>query len=216
MKKIKDFWKKNTFNKVVVIVIILIIFGFIGESVDETENTTDNTSDKTKLESNTKITIVDFNNMETSDIIIWCETNKVECYTKNEYSESIEKGLFVSQSVNAGDKVYEGEDIIIIYSLGKEPSLSQKNALKSALSYLDYSAFSYTGLIKQLEFEKYPHEDAVYAVDNCGADWNEQAYKSGKAYLDYSSFSRQGLISQLKFEGFTQTQAEYAVNKLGL
>lgn len=91
----------------------------------------------------------------------------------------------------------------------------QKNALKSALSYLKYSAFSYEGLIGQLEYEKYSHEDAVYAVDNCGADWDEQALKSAKSYLSFSAFSYSGLISQLEYEKFTTEQATYAADNCG-
>lgn len=91
----------------------------------------------------------------------------------------------------------------------------QKNALASANSYLNYSAFSYQGLIEQLEYEKYSHNDAVFAADNCGADWNEQAAKSAKSYLDYSSFSRDGLIEQLEYEGFTHEQAVYGVEANG-
>lgn len=89
----------------------------------------------------------------------------------------------------------------------------QANALKSAKSYLNYSAFSYTGLIKQLEFENYSNEDAVYAADNCGADWNEQAVKAAESYLKYTAFSREGLIQQLEFEGFTNEQAVYGTDK---
>lgn len=92
---------------------------------------------------------------------------------------------------------------------------AQKNALSSARSYLDYSAFSYTGLIEQLEYEGYSTEDATFAVDRCGADWNEQAAKCAQSYLDYSSFSRDGLIEQLKYEGFTAEQAEYGVSAVG-
>ena len=98
----------------------------------------------------------------------------------------------------------------------KEPTLSQQNALDTAASYLNYSAFSHDGLVKQLEYEKYSHEDAVYAADYCGADWKEQAAKSAKQYLDYSSFSRDGLIDQLLYEGFTRDQAVYGVNQAGL
>ena len=61
----------------------------------------------------------------------------------------------------------------------------------------------------------YPHDDAVFAVSNCGADWNEQAAKKSKEYLNFTSFSRQGLIEQLIFEGFTQEQAEYGANAVG-
>lgn len=94
-------------------------------------------------------------------------------------------------------------------------TIGQKNALKSAKQYLELMAFSYSGLIKQLEYEKYSHDDAVYAVDNCGADWNEQAAKSAKAYLELMAFSRDGLIKQLEYEGFTHEQAVYGAEANG-
>ena len=94
-------------------------------------------------------------------------------------------------------------------------TLGQKNALSKAKSYLGFSAFSHSSLISQLEYEGYSTEDSTYAVDNCGADWNEQAAKKAKSYLDLSSFSRDGLIDQLLYEGFTSEQAEYGVSQVG-
>lgn len=91
-------------------------------------------------------------------------------------------------------------------------SVGEKNALRSALSYLDYAAFSYTGLIGQLEFEGYTTEEATYAVDNCGADWKEEALQSALNYLDFSAFSYTGLIEQLEYEGFTAEEATYGAN----
>lgn len=95
------------------------------------------------------------------------------------------------------------------------PTTGEKNALRSAREYLSFSAFSYTGLIKQLEYEGYSTEEATYAADNCNANWNLQAAKSAKEYLDMSSFSRQELINQLIYEGYTQEQAEYGVTQNG-
>ena len=91
----------------------------------------------------------------------------------------------------------------------------QKNALRKAKDYLSIMSFSYTGLVEQLEYEGFTHEEAVYAVDRCGADWNEQAAKKAKSYMEMMSFSRSGLIDQLKFEGFTQEQAEYGARAVG-
>lgn len=90
---------------------------------------------------------------------------------------------------------------------------SQKNALKKAESYLKYSAFSYTGLIEQLEYEGYSNDDATYAALNCGADWKEQAVKKAESYLKYSAFSKSGLIEQLEYEGFTHEQAVYGADQ---
>lgn len=95
------------------------------------------------------------------------------------------------------------------------PTLGQQNAIKQAQNYLNYMAFSYSGLIEQLEFEGYSTEEATYAVDNCGADWFEQAAKKAQSYLDFMAFSRDGLIDQLLFEGFTQEQAEYGASAVG-
>lgn len=94
-------------------------------------------------------------------------------------------------------------------------TLGMQNALKSAKNYLSFMAFSYNGLIDQLKYEQYSDEEAIYAAENCGADWNEQAAKSAENYLSIMSFSRGELIDQLIYEGFTQQQAEYGVSAVG-
>ena len=88
----------------------------------------------------------------------------------------------------------------------------EKNALAKALQYLDYSAFSYSGLVEQLEYEGYSHSESTYAADNCGANWKEQAAEKALSYLDYSAFSYNGLIEQLEYEGFTSSEAQYGVD----
>ena len=91
-----------------------------------------------------------------------------------------------------------------------------EQAVKKAKSYLDTSAFSYTGLIEQLEFSKFTHDEAVHGADNCGADWMEQAAKKAQSYLSFSSFSHESLVDQLMFEGFTPEEAEYGTSSVGL
>jgi hypothetical protein len=95
-------------------------------------------------------------------------------------------------------------------------TVSESNARKSAASYLKSSAFSRSGLIKQLEYEGFSNQDATYGADAVGANWNEQAAKSAASYLKSSAFSRSGLIKQLEYEGFTTAQAEYGVSTTGL
>lgn len=92
------------------------------------------------------------------------------------------------------------------------PTVSQQNALESARRYLDHMHFSHDGLIDQLEYEEFSTEDATWAADNCGADWDAQAAGKAQEYLDYSGFSYTGLIDQLEYEGFTTEQATYAAD----
>jgi hypothetical protein len=96
-----------------------------------------------------------------------------------------------------------------------ELTVSQSNAVRSGQSYLDYSGFSRSGLIGQLEYEDYSTGDATFAVDYLAPDWNAEAAETAKSYLDYSSFSRQGLIDQLIYEGFSPAEAEYGVTAAG-
>jgi hypothetical protein len=103
-----------------------------------------------------------------------------------------------------------------------EFTVSQENAIESAKSYLNFSAFSELGLIDQLSSkygEGFSKADAVFAVNHIEVDWNEQAAKSAKDYLDTSSFSCQGLIDQLESqygERFTHSQAVYGAQQTGL
>ena len=124
-------------------------------------------------------------------------------------SDVAEKTSSLSETTKKNESENKTEETTSNVSLGK------LNALGSAKSYLWSMAFSYKGLIKQLEYEGYTEEEAVYAADNCGADWNEQAAKSAKQYLDTMSFSRSGLFEQLEYEGFTHEQAVYGAESVG-
>lgn len=97
----------------------------------------------------------------------------------------------------------------------QEPQLTsgQEQALASAEDYLDYSAFSHSGLAEQLTFEGFSKKDAEFAANNVGANWKEQAAASAEDYLSYSSFSKSGLIEQLEFEGYTHAEAVYGANQ---
>ena len=91
-------------------------------------------------------------------------------------------------------------------------NVNQSNARKKASSYLSYSAFSRSGLIKQLEFEGFSNADASYGADAQNADWNKQAAKKAASYLSYTAFSRSGLIKQLEFEGFSNSEATFGTD----
>jgi hypothetical protein len=226
--------KMDNGTKICIMVMVCAIIGFLvayfitNSQNDNYTNTYKNNTNtlysnniiKTNNTSNTsverkKVTIIDFSTMAKEEIQEWCKTNNIKSIFTEEYSESIGKNGFIRQSIQNGDFVYEGGSVNIVYSLGKAPTLGEKNALKKANSYLSYSSFSYKSLIEQLEFEGFSNEESVYAVDNCGANWNEQCAKKAKSYMSYSSFSRTGLIEQLEFEGFTHEQAEYGAKSVG-
>jgi Host cell surface-exposed lipoprotein len=98
---------------------------------------------------------------------------------------------------------------------------SQRNALRSATSYLSMTGFSRDGLIDQLSSdagEGYSIEDATAAVDSLNVDWNANAAKSAKEYLDMTGFSCKGLIEQLSSSAgsqYTVEQATYGAQSAG-
>lgn len=122
-------------------------------------------------------------------------------------STSNDSGSQSNQSVGSSSKPSGSSSTVSV-------TTGMRNALGSAKDYLRVMAFSRSGLIEQLEYEGYTNSEATYAVDNCGADWQEQAVKCARSYLNTMSFSRSGLIEQLEYEGFTSSQAQYAVDKV--
>ena len=126
-------------------------------------------------------------------------------------TESDPEAVVVEASTEAVSESSEAEDPSDISE--PEITMSQKQALGKAKDYLQFGAFSYKGLIHQLEYEKYDNADATFAADNCGADWNEQAAKKAKQYLDVTHFSLDDLAHQLEYEGFTEEQALYGANE---
>ncbi|NYE18936.1 Ltp family lipoprotein [Microbacterium immunditiarum] len=124
--------------------------------------------------------------------------------------------VVLTQTLSEGRQADPGTEIFVTAE-APEPvlTLAQKNAVRDAESYLEYSGFSRAGLIGQLEYEGYSKEDATFAVDFVEADWNAEAAESAQSYLDYSSFSRQGLYDQLAYEGFTPEQIEFALGAVG-
>lgn len=126
-------------------------------------------------------------------------------------SESSEKPSNSSKqiSVTEIDNQATNEDLTNL------PTPGEQNALASAKRYINYSPFSYSGLIDQLKYEGFTDSEAAYGADNCGADWYEQALKSAEKYLNYSAFSYSGLIEQLEYEGYTEEEASYGVDNCG-
>ena len=121
----------------------------------------------------------------------------------------------LATSPAAGTEVEEGTEITLTLEEKPKLTLAQENAVRSAQNYLDFMGFSRVGLIGQLEYEGFSTEDATFAADNAGADWNLEAAEKAQSYLDFSSFSREGLYGQLEYEGFLPSEIEYALAAVG-
>lgn len=97
----------------------------------------------------------------------------------------------------------------------------QRNAVRSAESYLSFQGFSRAGLIDQLSSpygDGYNVADATAAVNSLSVDWNTQAVKSANQYLGMMGFSCQGLIGQLSSDAgdkYTVSEATYGAQQAG-
>ncbi len=159
--------------------------------------------------------IPDFTDMKKSDVESWGEEHNITINFESAYSRDVKNGDIISQDVEASTSIEEVSSIAVVYSIGREETIGETNAVSKAQDYLDYTSFSRSGLIDQLEYEGFTTDESTYAVDKLNVDWNEQAAGKAKDYLDYTSFSRSGLIDQLEYEGFTYDQAVYGVTQNG-
>lgn len=212
-KNKKPFYKAVWFWVIVVIIVLAAAAG--GNSGDSDKE--DNKYEKNKAN---KVTVVDLSNMTEAERDTWCNDNKINCTTKNEYSDTVAKDGFISQSVAADKVIYEGDKITISISLGKEPTTGQKNALKKAESYSNTMHMSKNGIYKQLTSEYgegFTKEEAQYAIDNMKADWKANALAKAKSYQESMGMSKSAIYKQLTSEygeGFTAEEAQYAIDHL--
>jgi len=232
-----EFTTSSNSKKVGLIVLGLFVLIFIVNlstgTDDNTKTTVKTNSNIEKKESNDKkesnnkieskkveVTVVDFTSMNQSKIQSWADKNKIVCKFSENYSDSVVKGSLVSQSCNAGDTIYEGDTIKIVFSLGKKPSTEYMNALKQAESYSETMYMSKKGIYDQLTSDyggQFPDDAAQYAIDNVQADWNANALEKAKTYQSTMSMSKNAIYDQLISnygEKFTKEQAQYAIDHL--
>ena len=96
----------------------------------------------------------------------------------------------------------------------------RENALL-AVEKPPYTTYSYKKMVNCLvEYDGYTEEDAIYAADNCGADWKERCCRKVKLYLEDDATyndSREWLTRDLKDYGlFTDEEIEYALDQCGV
>ena|GEM_PF-5890039 len=76
--------------------------------------------------------------------------------------------------------------------------------------------FSYAGLIEHLESEGFSRKAAVYAADNCGANWEWQAAQKARVYRELTPYAGgDAFVSQLMRDGFTYEQAVRGARSAG-
>lgn len=167
-----------------------------------------------------EVTIADFSKMSKEEIQNWFDTNKMKGTIVEEYSDTIEKGAFVSQSIESEKVAHQGDKIKVIYSLGKEPTMGQKNALSKAKSYANTMHMSKSRIYNQLTSnygEGFTAEEANYAIENLDVDWKRNALEKAKSYQNTMHMSKSRIKNQLTSnygEGFTAEEAEYAIQNL--
>jgi len=179
-----------------------------------------NNETKSVEEKKVEVTIPDFSKMSKKEVQSWCDKNKIECFIDEEYSSKVKKGDFISQNIKASNKIYEGDEVTVTYSLGKKPTTEELNALAKAESYSSLMYMSKAKIYNQLTSdygEGFDKEAAQYAIDNIKADWNYNALQKAKSYQSTMNMSKKKIYQQLISEygeQFTKSQAQYAIDHL--
>jgi len=106
-----------------------------------------------------------------------------------------------------------------IYAINITRNTSRVEAQQSAREWLRLIPLSRQGLLSVLmNIERFSAADANFAVDNIGANWNNEAARAARLFIAaWPNMSRAGMIDLLvQIERFTPAQAEFAVNSIGL
>lgn len=88
-------------------------------------------------------------------------------------------------------------------------------AVELAKEYYNNCVLSYPQLIYDIEGEGYTHEEAVYAADNCGADWFAKAKEYAEGFIELGTTTHDDLVELLEHVGFTHEEAVYGAEANG-
>ena len=86
-------------------------------------------------------------------------------------------------------------------------------AVEKAKSYIRYN-YSRQTIIDKLIKDGFSETTAIYAADNCEADWNLVAVSKAQSYLKYD-YSKNKIYAKLLSDQFTESQTQYAVDNCG-
>lgn len=226
VKKTKKPIHKRVWFWIVIVAVILFFIGNIPiDNPQPTKKTT--TPPKTeqayqpvKEDTRPKVTVIDFSAMTQDDIKKWCQENKMLCTFKEEFSDSVPAGKYITQSTPADKQIREGDYISVSFSKGPKPSKSQTNALIQAEKYASALHLSKQRIYDQLTSkygEKFDAKDARYAIDHLKVNWNANALITARKYQDTLHMSKASIYDQLVSkhgERFTASEAKYAIAHL--
>lgn len=122
----------------VLIFLFIISICFGSYNFDE-ENVNINKNETTKNVEVKMIEVPDFSTMSKEDTEKWCNEKSIECNITEDYSDSVESGKLISQSVEKNIEIEEDSKVDIIYSKGhKKTSEEIENEFKAQCTELDY------------------------------------------------------------------------------
>lgn len=210
--------KKPIYKKIWFWILLIVFIGIIAGASES--NKTENKTVEKYEKSDVEVSVIDFSAMTQAEIEEWCNSNKINYSITNDYSNSVNKGGFISQSVAANATIHEGDKITIVYSMGIKPTIEQENALKKAESYSKTLHMSKQRIYEQLTSEygeQFDADAAQYAIDNIQADFKANALEKAKSYQSSMNMSKQRIYDQLTSsygEKFTAEEAQYAIDNL--
>lgn len=220
-----NWWqKRKLWQKILIVVVVLFVLLVI--FTPSSNNGSDNgggnnaATGHSETKNAKKVKVVDLSAMDDKAIADWCSKAKLNCTQVSEYSDTVERGKFISQSSAVNTEVLEGSTLKYTRSAGKKPTVDQQNALEKAESYSRMSHMSKKSLYEQLTSEygeKFEAADAQYAIDNLNVDYKQNALEKAKSYRETSHMSKKRLYDQLVSEygeRFTPEEAKYAVDHL--
>jgi hypothetical protein len=143
--------------------------------------------------------------------LVACSSSKPVTETATDEITDIEV-IEETDEITDIEVIEEAEDIQLETDTLDILTTGQQNALERAKDHVDSGAYSYSYIIHLLELEGFSSEDAIYAADNCGADWFAEAVESATYYINNTSYTLEAIVSVMMYEGFTEEQANYGAD----
>lgn len=167
MKKIKSFWNKGKWQKVVVVFVCLVVLSCLSGALNSNKKTASTSKEEIKEEvtdkKETKQETTQEEQKQAEPQLTLGQKNALETAKDYlEYSSFSKQGLFDQLK-------FEGyEDADCQFAVDNCGADWMVQAEKTAKSYMEYSSFSKQGLIDQLVYEGFSQEEAEHGAAAVG------------------------------------------------
>lgn len=162
-----------------------------------------------------KVVVEDFTKKLFEQVETWAKTNKVQLVKSESYSDKIEKGYVISQSIESGKNMNEGETLEVVVSLGKNiivPDFAKMTTIERTIWFNENSVASIVNEV----YDNHEKGTVLYQNPKANTSLGDKGTIELKVSMGDPEFSGASTLEELKkwIDTVNEKEAEISISSV--